>query len=301
MKKTTYFKQAVILFPAILLLALCISPLNASTDNSSESYDPRPLVEISKQALNQISDYTATFIKQERFGKKMGKLETIEFKFRKPNDVYMKWIGDANKNQEALFRKGHNEDRVKAHKGGLLNIININSQPEGKLAMDGQHHRIVDAGIGPTSALVYRGMDKGLERNEATFINHGIVKEDGRELIKVEALYPEKCEGVTHTVAKDETLWDIANKYNQDMYVILSNNKGVSGPTDVKEGQQILVPYHYCRRAITYTEKNSNLLVKLEIYDWDNNLYEFYEFKDIKMNVGLTDKDFDPENPEYKF
>jgi LysM repeat protein len=167
--------------------------------------------------------------------------------------------------------------------------------------MDGQHHRIVDAGIGPTSKLVHRGMIKGIERKEAKFVNHGTVKDDGRELIKIEAIYPEKCEGTTHTVTKGETLWDIAKKYDQDMYVILHNNKEVKSPTGIKEGQQILVPYHYCHRAVTYTDIKTKLLSKLEIYDWNNKLYEFYEFKDVKLNPGLSDKDFDPKNPQYKF
>ena len=28
---------------------------------------------------------------------------------------------------------------------------------------------------------------------------------------------------------------------------------------------------------------------------------EEYTYVNVKVNVGLTDKDFDPENPEYKF
>ncbi|MFA6012517.1 MAG: DUF1571 domain-containing protein [Desulfobacteraceae bacterium] len=273
----------------------------ATSDNAVKGYDPRPLTEESKAALKKINDYTSIFLKQELFGNKMSKIETIELKFRNPNDIYMKWIANPNKGQEALYRKGVNSNKMKAHKGGLMNVMNINCVPEGSLAMDGQHHRIVDAGIGPTSLLVYRGMIKGIERKEATFVNHGNVKESGKELIKIEAIYPEKCEGITHTIAKGETLWDLAKKYDQDMYVILHNNKGVDSPTDVKAGQKILVPNHYCRRAITWTDAKTKLLTKLEIYDWNNKLYEYYEFKDVKLNVGLTDKDFDPDNPNYKF
>ncbi len=285
----------------LLLGAGIIGFVSTSANASVKGYDPRPLTEESKAALKKINDYTTIFLKQELFGNKMSKVETIELKFRNPNDIYMKWIGDANKGQEAIYRKGFNKNRVKAHKGGLLNLINVNNEPEDKLVMDGQHHRIVDAGIGPTSLLVYRGMLKGIERNEASFVNHGTIKENGKELLKIEAIYPEKCEGVTHTVVKGETLWDLAKKYDQDMYVILHNNKDIDGPKDIKAGQKVLVPYHYCRRAVTYTDAKTKLLVKLEIYDWSNKLYEYYEFKDMKINVGLTDNDFDPNNEKYKF
>jgi outer membrane lipoprotein-sorting protein len=300
MKRFKSFKKLFI-FCTVFVAMAAFYAYGKAQASSPFGYDPRPLTEESKAALSKLSDYSTIFLKQELFGNKMSKVETIELKFRKPNDVYMKWVGDANKGQEALYRKGFNENRVKAHKGGLLNVVNVNCAPEGKLAMDGQHHRIVDAGIGPTSLLVYRGMLKGIERNEVKFVNHGIVKENGKDLIKIEAQYPEKCEGVTHTVAKGESLWDLAKKYDQDMYVILHNNKGVDSPTDVKEGQKILVPYHYCRKAITWTDSKTKLLTKLEIYDWNNKLYEYYEFKDFKSNVGLSDKDFDPKNPDYKF
>ena len=41
--------------------------------------------------------------------------------------------------------------------------------------------------------------------------------------------------------------------------------------------------------------------VKIQIFDWDDKLAEFYGYENLKFNAGLTDADFDPENPEYKF
>jgi hypothetical protein len=36
-------------------------------------------------------------------------------------------------------------------------------------------------------------------------------------------------------------------------------------------------------------------------YDTDGSLLESYRYQDMKANVGLTDTDFDPENPAYHF
>jgi hypothetical protein len=36
-------------------------------------------------------------------------------------------------------------------------------------------------------------------------------------------------------------------------------------------------------------------------YDADGTLLESYTYRDIKTNVGLTDTDFDPKNPAYRF
>jgi hypothetical protein len=47
--------------------------------------------------------------------------------------------------------------------------------------------------------------------------------------------------------------------------------------------------------------------VHYEAYDWPKQpgeppvLLERYTYTDLKLNPGLTDADFDPKNPEYKF
>jgi outer membrane lipoprotein-sorting protein len=48
-------------------------------------------------------------------------------------------------------------------------------------------------------------------------------------------------------------------------------------------------------------DKEYKFPVAAEIYGWNNELLEKYENTNIKLNVGLTDKDFDPKNKEYEF
>jgi hypothetical protein len=50
-----------------------------------------------------------------------------------------------------------------------------------------------------------------------------------------------------------------------------------------------------------YVDKEYKFPVAVEIYGWNNELLEKYENTNIKLNVGLTDKDFDPKNKEYDF
>jgi len=50
-----------------------------------------------------------------------------------------------------------------------------------------------------------------------------------------------------------------------------------------------------------YVDKEYKFPVAVEIYGWNNELLEKYEYTNIKLNVGLTDKDFDPKNKEYEF
>jgi len=50
-----------------------------------------------------------------------------------------------------------------------------------------------------------------------------------------------------------------------------------------------------------YIDKERLLPVKCVGYDWDYKLLWVYTNADLKLNVGLTDKDFDPGNKEYHY
>jgi len=58
---------------------------------------------------------------------------------------------------------------------------------------------------------------------------------------------------------------------------------------------------YYCYRGRFSLDLEKKVPIKVEIYDWDNNLVENYGYEDLKLNVNLTDADFSPKNPEYKF
>lgn len=53
--------------------------------------------------------------------------------------------------------------------------------------------------------------------------------------------------------------------------------------------------------AILYIDEKFLLPVYFASYDKNNQLLEKYITRSLKLNVGLTDKDFDPANPEYDF
>jgi hypothetical protein len=59
--------------------------------------------------------------------------------------------------------------------------------------------------------------------------------------------------------------------------------------------------------AQIYIDKKLFVPIRYAAYKWpekkggENVLEEEYTYLDLKLNVGLTDKDFDPDNPEYDF
>ncbi|MDR2171435.1 MAG: DUF1571 domain-containing protein [Planctomycetaceae bacterium] len=59
--------------------------------------------------------------------------------------------------------------------------------------------------------------------------------------------------------------------------------------------------------ARIYVDKELNIPIRYESYDWPKKegspvtLIEAYTYQKLKLNVGLTDLDFDPQNPAYNY
>lgn len=58
---------------------------------------------------------------------------------------------------------------------------------------------------------------------------------------------------------------------------------------------------YYGHRAYFCQSLRTGLLNKISVWDFRKLLVEDFTFADLKKNVGLTAKDFDPENPDYDF
>lgn len=57
---------------------------------------------------------------------------------------------------------------------------------------------------------------------------------------------------------------------------------------------------YYCHRMVHYTDYLQSLDVKFDIFGWDDQLAESYDYQDLVLNPALSDTDFDPKNRSYK-
>ena len=57
----------------------------------------------------------------------------------------------------------------------------------------------------------------------------------------------------------------------------------------------------YACKVIICFDTNLMLPLKVTVYDCSGNLYEEYTFHNLKLNVGWSEEDFDPENSEYNY
>lgn len=58
---------------------------------------------------------------------------------------------------------------------------------------------------------------------------------------------------------------------------------------------------YYGYRVIVNLDEEKKVPIKIQIYDWDDQLVESYGYENLDLNAGLTDADFDPKNPKYRF
>jgi hypothetical protein len=217
-----------------------------------------------------VDDYTATIVKQERIGGKLGETQFISAKIRNrkvkdgkvvvPFAVYMKFVKpDDVKGREVIWAEGQNNGKLIAHEAGLLGFKRFHLKPEGVIAMMGQLYPITKIGIQTlVEELILRG-ERERKHGECEVNFYKNTKVDKRSCTLIQVMHPTKR--------------DHFDFYRARIYI----------------DNELQVPIRYA--AWSWPEKPGGEPVLLEAYTYRN----------IKLNVGLTDKDFDPDNPDYDY
>jgi hypothetical protein len=227
----------------------------AAHGDTTDQPDPEEWLRQAEAAYDKVASYTAVFHKQQRVAGKLLPAETILLKCRKqPFSLYMKWIKAPYKGSELLYVAGWNEDRIRAHRGGILRFITRNLDPKDPGLMAGNLRPVTSTGIGYLLETVAIGIRKAIKVGELTFSERGRESVYGRNTHILEVVFPK----------------DRAEVYHGHRYVI---NQDVG----------------------------SKILVRIRVYDRDDQLVENYGYENLNLDAPLTDADFDPDNPAYHF
>ncbi|WP_419194638.1 DUF1571 domain-containing protein [Novipirellula herctigrandis] len=221
----------------------------------------------------QIDDYTAILVKRERVGSSLGGHEFMFAKVRnrkvhngqivQPLSVYLNFLKPSSvKGREVIFVENQNDGNIIAHEGGF----------KGKF--------LPTVSIPPDGMLAMRGQrypmtEIGVENLIVKLIERG---EQAKHTpgVKCEFRKNAKIKGRTCTVLH------------------------VTQPIKTPQGAE----FH---QAEVFMDDVVNVPIRYVAYDWPQkpggplNVLEEYTYLDIKVNVGLTDADFNPHNDEYNF
>lgn len=236
---------------ALLLLCLCaVTAGGGAADNP----DPAKWVQEAEAAYFGVESYTAIVHKQQRVAGKLLPEETIFLKFKKPFSIYMKWIKDPYRGSELLFVAGWNENRVRAHRGGLQRFITRDLEPRHPRLMAGNLRPVTDMGIGQLVKAVAVNVRAAIDRGGLGFSEAGTETVYGRATQIVEIVLPD-------------------------------------GITGGYEGHRLVINQ----------DAGNGILVRIRIHDRDGQLVEYYGYENLDLDAPLSEADFDPANPAYRF
>src|SRR5690606_8362207 len=106
---------------------------------------------VERSSDENVQGYTAMLIKQERIGGMLMPEEIAYIKVRnEPFSVYMHFLSpDAVKGREVIYVEGANNNQLIGHEGsGLAALLGSKwLDPQGPIAMLGQHYPITELGV----------------------------------------------------------------------------------------------------------------------------------------------------------
>lgn len=254
-------------------------PVFRVANNNIQRSDKHPLdpaLDLAYNGLKRIradvTDYTATVIKRERVKGVLGEYEYMAAKIRNrkvvdgqtktPLSVYLTFLKpEAVKGREVIFVEGKNNGKMKAHEGGGF----LGKLPS--VWLDPHGPIAMRNQLYPITEIGIENLiDKLIEKGE---------RDRKRDECEVKFTPGTKINGrvctlleVKHPVPREYFDFNIAQIFIDD---------------------ELQVPVRYAA------------------YEWPKagedkpQLLEEYTYVNMKINVGLTDQDFDPENPNYNF
>lgn len=132
-----------------------------------------PVLELARESLkkiqNEVDDYKGRLIKRERIHGKLANEVQMDFKIRtrreadgkviRPLSAYLKFNEPRSaRGREVIWTEGANDNKLIAHEGGLLNLLRVELDPNGRLAMIDNKYPITEIGL---TRLIEKLIEKG--------------------------------------------------------------------------------------------------------------------------------------------
>lgn len=234
------------------------------TLSDSKPHVARALLTITdcQARFDKVQDYTCKFYKRERIGGVLSAPHVMDMKVRnEPHSVYLKFH-QPNRGREAIYVAGRNDGLVLAHDVGFTKLL------AGTMRLD------------PLGA-------RAMEGNRHPITDAGI----GRLIETVKARWTRELEQSSEAIV----LFDSRLKLGATSYLLVE----AIHPRKSSD--------YYFHKVRLFINNDLGFPVRFEGYDWPKSprhtpeLVEEYIYDDIKINVGLSDHDFDVANELYSF
>ena len=162
--------------------------------------DLEDLLEQAVSAYSQVSDYTCLFDRTELVGDRLVVAKNSVFRFKKPKSIYLNMKEGKNKGVVSVYIEGENEGKLIVRPKGVLGVLRIKLDPEGKRAMEDSRHSITDAGIGQILQIVKDNYGRWKSSGLGTVSYLGEVDQPGGSAHAVKAVFPEGAGYYGHVI-----------------------------------------------------------------------------------------------------
>lgn len=250
---------------------------NTIPPNHGEGKHPLdPALDMAHEALTlidrEIVDYTARMIKQERIRGELQPKEYVDAKIRNrkkqdgkiitPLSVYMKFVAPANvAGREVIWVEGRNNNKLRAHEGGTAGRF------------------LPSVWLDPDGALAMRGQ-----------------------------LHPIYDVGVENLVLKLIERGERERKFAETEVKFIPGAAINKRPCTVLQVMHpVQRPHFEFYKAEIFIDDELKIPVRYAAYFWPAKpgdpepVIEEYTYLNLKLNVGLTEADFDSNNPNYNY
>lgn len=224
---------------------------------------PLDLATASLSECRRVRDSAYTFVKREEVGGKLTEHEAMFMKVRnEPFSVYVYTLGPKQpKGQEVIYVEGRNDGKVLAHVTGI-------------------RHKLV--------GMVTLAVDSPevMEGNRYSLVSAGPLK----MVEKIVGLYQQEMTGG-----------------ESDVQIFAGAKVDAHVCTCVQVSHRTHAPNFPFQMTRIFYDEQSNLPIRWEAYEWPRHpgeqprIGEEYTFRNLQTNVGLTDLDFDVNNPKYGY
>jgi outer membrane lipoprotein-sorting protein len=278
---------------------LFVRPLAVAAEEALFT-DPRALaaVEHFERTWKAARTVSYRIVKTERLRNDKSVVEELAIKYQKPGRVYVRMLRPIA-GREMIYDRTKEKNKLTVHNGQFPDLT-LHLDIHGMLATKDQHHTIDNLGFDAAMNIFRSALEAAKKEGHGERLEYGGEGVfAGRKVTKV--IMNTGKRPARHEPARDESLFAFAARVGQDPYVIYEANPGIrSLNSDLDEGESYLVPAYYAERCESWHDQETGMPLKQVMYT-GKHLYESYEHYDIKLNVPLSDADFDPENPKYAF
>jgi hypothetical protein len=219
------------------------------------------IVAEARQRYAKLRDYTCTFYKRERIAGRMTPQYVMHMKARTRPASIYFKFARPNAGREAIYVAGRNGGNVVVHDVGLGKLI------AGTLNLD------------PRS-------DRAMEDNR----------------------HPITEAGLGHLIETVSWRWGAEMKHGETRVKITPNTRVDGRACTMIESVHPQRHANYLFHKVRlFVDAEHGLPIRFEAYDWPRRagqkaeLIEEYTYAKLRLNVGLSERDFDPSNEQYSF